>query len=98
MPTDLPGSCLRLLEFQQGVIARWQAPVAGLDGLTMEARLRRQRGQPVYRGVYPTSTGEPAPATNLRAHGTPPHPAAAFGPPPAPSLPPLPPPTTPPRH
>ncbi len=60
MPTDLPGSCLRLLEFQQGVIARWQAPVAGLDGRTMDARLRRQRWQPVYRGVYATFTGEPA--------------------------------------
>ncbi len=60
MPTDLPGSCLRLLEFQQGVIARWQAPVAGLDGRTMDARLRRQRWQPLYRGVYATFTGEPA--------------------------------------
>jgi hypothetical protein len=60
MPNELPDSCLRLLEFQQGTIARWQAQAAGLDARTMEARLRRQRWQPVYRGVYAAFTGEPA--------------------------------------
>jgi very-short-patch-repair endonuclease len=59
MPADLPDACLRLLEFQQGVIARWQAPVVGLDAQAIDARLRRRRWQPIYRGVYAAFTGEP---------------------------------------
>jgi very-short-patch-repair endonuclease len=59
MPEYLPGSCLRVLEFQHGVIARWQAAAAGLDAPAMDARLRRRRWQPIYRGVYAAFTGDP---------------------------------------
>jgi very-short-patch-repair endonuclease len=60
MPTDLPDACRQLLDFQHEVIARWQTPMAGLDAQVMDARLRRRRWQPLYRGVYAAFTGEPS--------------------------------------
>jgi len=44
---------------QAGVIARRQAPEAGLDPALIDGRLRRGRWQPLYRGVYAAFTGQP---------------------------------------
>ena len=45
MPADLPDDCARLLDFQHGVIARWQLPAVGLDPRIIEANLRSSRWQ-----------------------------------------------------
>ncbi len=67
MPIDLPDDCARLLDFQRGVIARWQAPGAGLSLAAMDGELRRGRWRPIYRGVYAGYTGEPPRASVLWA-------------------------------
>jgi hypothetical protein len=59
MPTDLPDGCARLLDFQHGVIARWQVPAVSLSLSAVDARLRRGRWQQLYRGVYAAYTGPP---------------------------------------
>ena len=59
MPTHLPDDCARLLDFQHGMIARWQAPAVGLSLSAIDAQLRRGRWQPLYRGVYAAYTGAP---------------------------------------
>jgi hypothetical protein len=59
MPTDLSDGCARLLDFQHGVIARWQLPAVSLSPSAVDARLRRGRWQPLYRGVYAAYTGPP---------------------------------------
>jgi hypothetical protein len=59
MAANLNANCVDLLRTQSGVIARWQAPAVGLGGATIDARLRRGRWQPLYRGVYATFTGPP---------------------------------------
>jgi very-short-patch-repair endonuclease len=59
MSADLPDDCVRLLDFQRGVIARWQLHAAGLNSALVDARLRRGCWRPLYRGVYATYTGEP---------------------------------------
>jgi hypothetical protein len=59
MSADLPDGCARLLAFQHGVIARWQAPAAGLSPAVIDAQLRCGRWRPLYRGVYAAYTGVP---------------------------------------
>ena len=59
MPADLPGDCARLLKRQRGVIARWQAPAVGLSAAFIDGQLRRDRWQPLYRGIYAVFTGTP---------------------------------------
>jgi very-short-patch-repair endonuclease len=59
MSADPPGDCARLLKRQRGVIARWQAPTVGLSPAFIDAQLRRDRWQPLYRGVYAAYTGTP---------------------------------------
>jgi hypothetical protein len=59
MPVELPEDCVALLRLQHGVIARWQAEAAGLAPDRVKARLRGERWQPLYRGVYAVFTGEP---------------------------------------
>ena len=59
MPADLPDDCARLLAFQHGVIARWQAQAAGLSPAVIDAQLRCGRWRPLYRGVYAAYTGVP---------------------------------------
>ena len=59
MSVDLPGDCARLLKRQRGVIARWQAPAAGLSPTFIDGQLRRDRWQPLYFGVYAAFTGVP---------------------------------------
>jgi hypothetical protein len=57
---ELSAGCRLLLAEQAGVLARWQAPSVGLDGAVIDARLRRGRWQPLYRGVYAAFTGRPS--------------------------------------
>lgn len=59
MAIHLFEACQELLELQHGVIGRWQAAEAGLDLQAIDAQLRRDRWQALYRGVYATFTGEP---------------------------------------
>lgn len=59
MATVLPDDCARLLAFQHGVIARWQAPAVGLNLRFVDAQLRYDRWRPLYRGVYAAYTGVP---------------------------------------
>lgn len=47
----------KLLDLQNGVFAGWQAPTVGLSPAVIDARLRRGRWRPLYRGVYATYTG-----------------------------------------
>jgi very-short-patch-repair endonuclease len=56
----LPAPCRDLLELQYGVIARWQAPQAGLAPGVLDNELRHARWQTLYRGVYATFTGSPS--------------------------------------
>jgi very-short-patch-repair endonuclease len=55
----LSESCRQLIELQQGVMARWQAPDVGLEWTTIRSRLQSDRWRPLYRGVYATFTGDP---------------------------------------
>ena len=60
MSADLSDDCVRLLDFQRGVISRRQAAAAGLDSALIDARLRRGHWRQLYRGVYATYTGDPS--------------------------------------
>jgi hypothetical protein len=60
MPIELPDDCVRLLRFQHGAIARWQAPGVGLAPATIDVLLRRGRWRSLYRGVYAAFTGAPS--------------------------------------
>lgn len=59
MSADLPDSCARLLAFQHGVIARWQAPAIGVNPAAIDRLLRYGRWRHLYRGVYAAYTGAP---------------------------------------
>jgi len=59
MSADLPGDGARLLKRQRGVIARWQAPAAGLSTAFIDGQPRRGRWRPLYFGVYAAFTGVP---------------------------------------
>ena len=49
-----------MLDRQHGVLARWQAPLCGLDQSAIDTMLRAGRWQPLYRGVYAAFTGQPS--------------------------------------
>jgi len=55
----LPDDCVRLLNSQRGVIARWQAAGTDLQPATIDRLLRHARWQTLYRGVYAAFTGDP---------------------------------------
>jgi hypothetical protein len=59
MTTGLSDASTRLLRFQHGAIARWQAASVGLDPTVIDTLLRRGRWQVLYRGVYAAFTGHP---------------------------------------
>ena len=59
MAIHLSADTARLLDCQHGVIARWQAPAAGLGPAVIDNQIRYGRWQPLYRGVYATFTGTP---------------------------------------
>jgi very-short-patch-repair endonuclease len=51
--------CSELLEFQRGVLARWQADCPA-DVAAIDTLLRTDRWRPLYRGVYLACTGLPS--------------------------------------
>jgi len=59
MLTGIPQECSALVEFQHGVIARWQAPRVGLRPAAIDGLLRSGRWRQLYRGVYAAYTGRP---------------------------------------
>jgi very-short-patch-repair endonuclease len=50
---------VRLLSWQHGIIAAWQAEAAGISSRHMQALVRAGRWQRLHFGVYATFTGEP---------------------------------------
>jgi very-short-patch-repair endonuclease len=58
MTDQLPPACAHLVAVQRGVIARWQAPGAGLSLQTIDGRLRSGRWQQLHRGVYAAFSGQ----------------------------------------
>jgi hypothetical protein len=59
MRQQLPGRCLRVLSRQCGVIASWQAEVAGISTRQMENLIHYGRWRRLHFGVYASFTGEP---------------------------------------
>lgn len=59
MTGTLTGCCRDLLEFQHGVIARWQVAASEQDLVALRGLLRSGRWQQLYRGVYASFTGDP---------------------------------------
>jgi hypothetical protein len=57
--TSLPDRSQRLLRFQRGVIATWQADRADISPRQMENLVRTGRWQRLHRGVYAAFSGEP---------------------------------------
>lgn len=55
----LSRECQDLVEFQRGVVARWQAPCTA-DADAMDSLLRSGRWRRLYRGVYAAHTGPPS--------------------------------------
>lgn len=58
MSRELPERCQYLLSVQHGVIARWQAPLAGLDIRSIEYMVRYGRWQRLHTGIYAGFTGK----------------------------------------
>jgi hypothetical protein len=56
----MPDRCSRLLSRQCGVIANWQAQVAGISCRQMRDLVRSGRWQRLQFGVYASFTGEPS--------------------------------------
>jgi hypothetical protein len=59
MLAGISQECSALVEFQHGVIARWQAPRVGLRPAAIDGLLRSGRWRQLYRGVYAAYTGSP---------------------------------------
>jgi very-short-patch-repair endonuclease len=57
MPTDLPPLARELAQFQRGVLTRKQALACGVSTDTIRSRVRYQRWQQLYRGVYAVFPG-----------------------------------------
>lgn len=58
MATELPDRCYAVAALQRGILSRRQALAFGADANVIGTRLRSERWQLVYRGVYATFTGE----------------------------------------
>jgi hypothetical protein len=67
MREQVPDRCSRLLSRQYGVIASWQAEVAGISSLQMRELVRNRRWQRLGFGVYASFTGQPPRAAELWA-------------------------------
>jgi hypothetical protein len=60
MSRAVSSDCAELLEWQSGVVARWQLAGVGCDPASISTLLRSGRWQPIYRGVYASFTGPPS--------------------------------------
>jgi hypothetical protein len=59
MVSRLSRESAELIEFQRGVLARWQAAECAADLRAIDTLVRARRWQSVYRGVYAAFTGPP---------------------------------------
>jgi hypothetical protein len=57
MPIDIPEPARELAQFQFGVLTRKQALASGVSRDTIKSRVRYQRWQQLYRGVYAVFPG-----------------------------------------
>lgn len=57
MTSMLSAYCRELIEYQGGVVARWQLASCRADLAAIDSLLRRGRWQILYRGVYASYTG-----------------------------------------
>lgn len=60
MVTRVSTGCQQLIEFQRGVLARWQLAGQHIDLSAVGAQVRCGSWQPLYRGVYAIYTGPPS--------------------------------------
>jgi len=60
MVTRLSPHCQKLIEYQRGVLARWQVADRSSDLTAVDALARSGRWQTLYRGVYAAYTGPPS--------------------------------------
>ena len=60
MATRLSRPCDELVGYQRGVLARWQALDRAADLAAIDALVRAERWQTLYRGVYAAYTGPPS--------------------------------------
>jgi hypothetical protein len=67
MPVQLPPSCLRALENQDGVISVRQALSAGMSVKAVRSQVSAGRWQTMQRGVYATFSGKPGRRAELWA-------------------------------
>jgi hypothetical protein len=67
MDTRLSRSCGELISYQGGVLARWPALDRPADLAAIDALVRAERWQALYRGVYAAYTGPPSRETALWA-------------------------------
>ncbi|HEX6932516.1 MAG TPA: hypothetical protein VF162_10265 [Streptosporangiaceae bacterium] len=78
MATRLSRASAELLEYQRGVLARWQAAGRKDDLSAIGSLVRADRWQTMYRGVYAAYTGPPARETTFWAAALRCGPAAAL--------------------
>ena len=67
MVTQVSARCRALIEYQRGVLARWQVADQPHDLASVEALVRSGRWQSLYRGVYAAYTGPPSRGSALWA-------------------------------
>src|SRR5262245_64380884 len=60
MVTHVSARCRELIEFQRGILARWQVADRPPDLDAVQALVRSGRWQTLYRGVYAAYTGPPS--------------------------------------
>jgi very-short-patch-repair endonuclease len=65
--TRISSECRELIDYQQGVVARWQAADCASDQHAFASLLRADRWQTMYRGVYAAQTGAPSRESTLWA-------------------------------
>ena len=60
MVTRVSAQCGELIEYQRGILARWQAADCASDLSAIDSLIRARRWQCMYRGVYAAYTGPPS--------------------------------------
>jgi very-short-patch-repair endonuclease len=60
MTQELPNRSRVLLAAQEGTVARWQLPLAGISSASVQNLLRCRRWQRIQPGVYAAFTGPPS--------------------------------------
>src|SRR5215468_10661007 len=60
MVTRVSPDCQALIDYQRGVLARWQLAGRASDLAAVDVFLRSGRWQTLYRGVYAAYTGPPS--------------------------------------